>query len=68
MYEKTMLLRAADVCSTLSISIPTLYRWQKLGFFPKPIKYGPNCTGWKRETVDAWIAERESVSQQAAYQ
>jgi prophage regulatory protein len=65
MYEKTI-LRAADVCSVLNISIPTLYRWQRVGLFPKPIKYGPNCSGWERESVDAWIAEKKTASQQQA--
>lgn len=65
MYEKTI-LRAAEVCSILSISIPTLYRWQRTGLFPKPIKYGPNCSGWKKVTVEAWIATREADSQQFA--
>ena len=65
MHEKSI-LRAADVCSILNVSMPTLYRWQRCGLFPKSIKYGPNCSGWERQTVDAFIAEKKSASQQVA--
>ncbi len=61
MYQKTI-LRAADVCSILNISIPSLYRWIRVGLFPKPIKYGPNCAGWESNTLDAWVEAKKSAS------
>lgn len=61
MTEKAF-LRATDVCVLLNISLPCFYKWLQKGRFPKGIKLGPNCVAWKRETVDAWIAEREAAS------
>ena len=60
-YQKYY-LRAADVCSILNISIPSLYRWVRVGLFPKPIKYGPHCSGWEASTIDAWVEAKKSTS------
>lgn len=60
MHRKTI-LRAADVCSILSISLPTLYRWQRIGNFPKSIKLGPNLSGWEQASIDAWLAQKKTT-------
>jgi predicted DNA-binding transcriptional regulator AlpA len=65
MTEKAF-LRATDICVLLSISLPCFYKWLQKGRFPKGIKLSPNCVAWKRETVEAWIAEREAASKTAA--
>jgi predicted DNA-binding transcriptional regulator AlpA len=37
----------------------TLQRWISSGLFPKPdIAIGGKVRYWRRETVDAWIADR----------
>lgn len=59
MFEKTV-LRVADVCQILSISQPTLYRWQNIGHFPKSTKYGPGMVGWPRTVVEQWIEEKQN--------
>lgn len=61
MFEKSI-LRASDVCSILNISPPTLYRWIRLGRFPKGFKYGGNTVGWLRETVLGWIEEKQATA------
>lgn len=58
-------LRATDVCVILDISLPCFYKWLQKGHFPKGIKLSANRVGWKRETLDNWIAEREAASQSA---
>lgn len=62
MIEKPLLLRAADVCSLLSISEPTLYRWIRAGNFPRGIKYGDRCVAWERSTLDAWLASKKQAA------
>jgi prophage regulatory protein len=65
MFEKSI-LRAADVASVLSISLPTLYRWIRNGLFPEGIDYGPHCVGWERKTVEDWIASKKKSSSVSA--
>lgn len=54
------ILRAADVCRSLSISVPTLYRWVRDGIFPPGIHYGPKCVGWPRQAVEAWLEQKSN--------
>ena len=43
----------------------TIWRWIAEGRFPKPIKIGPNSSGWVEGEIAAWqqarIAERDRV-------
>jgi prophage regulatory protein len=59
------ILRVADVCTLLSITQPTLYRWMHAGTFPKGIHYSTRCVGWERATVEAWLAEKKLASNSA---
>ena len=37
----------------------TLYRWISAGQFPKPdVAIGGKVRWWKRDTIEAWIAEQ----------
>ena len=36
----------------------TIYRWQKLHGFPKPIKLSHRCSRWLKSEVDAWLLTR----------
>jgi prophage regulatory protein len=36
----------------------TIYRDIKDGTFPRPIKLGPQTSGWKKSDIDRWIAQR----------
>lgn len=65
MYEKAI-LRAADVCSLLNVSQPTLYRWIRNERFPKGFRYGPNTVGWDRATVDAWVTAKKLTAAPSA--
>ncbi|MNF66625.1 Prophage CP4-57 regulatory protein (AlpA) [compost metagenome] len=39
----------------LGISVPTLYRWEREGLFPKRNKMpGVGCTVWRWSDVHAW--------------
>ncbi len=48
-------IRAAELAKLLSVSKGTVYRWVKVGIFPKPVKLGPQVTAWKAQDVQAWM-------------
>lgn len=58
---QSAILRYAEVATVLSISKESLYRWQRVGLFPKPTKYGPRCVGWPRKVVEEWMANKEAA-------
>ncbi|HEY9136389.1 MAG TPA: AlpA family phage regulatory protein [Pseudomonadales bacterium] len=59
MFEKSV-LRVSDVCQIIGVSVPTLYRWQKIGHFPKAVKYGPGMVGWPRNVVEQWMEAKQN--------
>jgi hypothetical protein len=44
----------------LPVSCATIWRWVKLGSFPKPVRLGPQTTAWRMEDVERWEAEHAS--------
>jgi predicted DNA-binding transcriptional regulator AlpA len=56
--DGTALLRKPDVCKIIHVSMPTLYRWIRIGHFPKPHRYGPKLTGWTPKQVQDWLTEK----------
>lgn len=53
------LLRRADVCVELAISLSTLDRIRRRGPFPEPVKLsGTSCPRWWSEDIRAWARER----------
>jgi len=59
-FDKSI-LRIADVAQILSVSVPTLYRWQRESLFPQSIKYGPKCAGWPRHVVEDWLEAKQKA-------
>ncbi len=59
MFEKAV-LRVGDVAQIIGVSVPTIYRWQKIGHFPKATKFGPAMVGWPRNVVEQWIEEKQN--------
>jgi len=41
------------VAEYFGVSVPTIWRWQREGIFPKPIKLSPNCSRWSIEQIEA---------------
>ena len=52
--ESRRVVRPKEVCTFLSISRSTLWRWIKAGHFPEPESLGPNTRGWRLATVINW--------------
>jgi len=46
------------VPAIVPVSHATLWRWVKLGLFPKPVRLGENLTAWANSDVNAWILSR----------
>jgi prophage regulatory protein len=54
-------LRRKQVARLLNVTVPTLWRWTKKGIFPKPIKLGPNVSGWAAADVYSFLESRRNV-------
>jgi prophage regulatory protein len=46
------------VAATAGVSKGTIYNLLRAGDFPKPIQISPARLGWRKSTVDAWLASR----------
>jgi prophage regulatory protein len=52
------ILRLRDVEERVGLRRANIYRRAATGTFPKPIRLGPNASGWIESEIDAWLAER----------
>ncbi len=50
------LIRCKALCHQLGFSRTTIWRWVREGTFPAPIKVNAHSIAWRKEDVDAWIA------------
>lgn len=57
------IIRPRDAMRMLGIKNTALYQWIKQGLLPAPIKIGPRASGWRKSTLDAFIAKREAAGQ-----
>ncbi|TDK23431.1 AlpA family transcriptional regulator [Luteimonas aestuarii] len=58
-------LRIAEVVERTGLKRPTLYKRARAGTFPRPIKLGPNSTGWLESEIDAFLAAAVAQRDQA---
>lgn len=47
-----------EVCKIATASKCTIYRWMRMGMFPRPRKFGDKMRRWKRSEVVAWRDSR----------
>ncbi len=52
-----IVLRLQDVERRTGLRRATIYRRAGEGTFPKPIKLGPNSSGWLESEIDAFLAK-----------
>ncbi len=52
------IIRVDDVIEMTSVSRGTLWRWERLGKFPKRVPLGANSVGWRLSEVNDWIKSR----------
>jgi len=53
------ILRLPEVVTITRISKATIYRLLNRDGFPRPIKLGERCVGWRRGEVDSWLESRD---------
>lgn len=51
------ILRLPEVERRTGLRRATIYRRAGEGTFPKPVRMGPNSTGWFESEIDAFLAE-----------
>ena len=60
MKPTQQMLKSQDVLEVTGFSRPTLWRYVKAGWFPKPKEIGPRAKRWRREDVEAWLRDPEA--------
>lgn len=58
--DKALYWRAKDVAAALSVTVPTVWRWQKEGILPAPRRIGTCYTVWKKDEVLQMVEEKIS--------
>lgn len=59
--ERRTYLRLPAVLDQTGLNSSTLYRYKKLGLFPRPHQLGPRTVGWLQSEIDEWLASREAA-------
>lgn len=61
-YRERQLVTSKGNTGLLPVSPATLWRWVKVGKFPKPFKLGDRVTVWAAEDVEAFLlAQRQAA-------
>lgn len=45
-----------QIAQRYDVSTASVWRWVRLGKFPKPVKLGPNTTRWREDDIASWEA------------
>lgn len=53
-----LILRIRDLVDAIGLSKARIYAMVAAGEFPQPIRLSPRATGWRRDEVEEWIANR----------
>ena len=53
-------LSLQEAASYLDVAVDTMYQWRTKGIGPAALKIG-NRVKYRRETLDAWIADQEQA-------
>lgn len=56
--QNDRILRRKEVEQFIGLSRSSIYEAMAQGEFPKPIRIGKRAVGWRRSTIDAWLAGR----------
>ena len=52
------IIRNRHLSIVTGLSEQTIWRYRRAGRFPEHIQLGPHAIGWRRATIEQWIAER----------
>jgi len=56
------LIRVRDAAAWLGIGKRTLHNLRERGELPPPLALGRRCKGWRRSTLEAFLASREEAA------
>lgn len=54
-------IRPKNLPDYVPFTTNTAYRLARQGRFPRPIKFAPGISAWKRADVQAWLADKEAA-------
>ena len=60
MNTEVTIIRRKQAAEMLGVSIPTLWRWEHSGAFPKAVRIGPNASGYLLSDIQAWLEVRKT--------
>ena len=60
--RRAQVLSRRQVAAVLGVSTTTLWRMVRRREFPAPIRLSRGRVGWRRVTVEQWLAAREAAS------
>ena len=61
--QQPAILRPPLAAQHIGVSLRQLYNIaERDPRFPRKIVFSPRCVGWRRESLDAWLAEREAAA------
>jgi prophage regulatory protein len=55
MEKSDRIIRKPELLKITGVSHPTIWRWEKVGKFPKRVSLGPNSSGWLKSERDKWL-------------
>lgn len=61
-YRLRQLASTPENTGLLPVSPATIWRWVRLGKFPKPYTIGVRRTVWDKSAVDAWLKKQRNAS------
>ena len=57
------LVRFNELIRFVPLGRTTIYKWIKLGKFPKPMKLSPTVSAWRCEDIHAWLQQQTVATQ-----
>lgn len=60
------IIRPRELPEHVGLSKATVQRLINRGDFPRPLRLSPGAVGWRKSTLDAWLAARDKAAGEAA--
>lgn len=55
------ILSPRQISQRLGLSKTTIWRLQRAGKFPAPVRLSPGRVGWRESVIDGWLRDREGA-------
>lgn len=60
-YTGVTLLRLKDVCKITGLGKSTVWKYSRLGRFPRPVKVTGTVTAWRSDELSQWVEDRQRL-------